>query len=248
MFCGSGSSNMQSAKKLSPVHLKVQESGAQFAEVSGWQVPEVFSSIENETMSAREGVVLADGSASGKILVEGNSAASVFESVMETSSMPISLAIGQGMSTGDHGRLYRLRDDLFFLRTPPGIEAALVQQLSESILSLSAEVSVTDITHGRADLILLGPSSIELLSRLCGLDFHPDRFPKRTAKQSSVAKTRQLILRRDFGDIPAFSLVGARSQAGYLWETIIVAGHDLNIIPIGQATLERLREKANQEL
>jgi heterotetrameric sarcosine oxidase gamma subunit len=229
---------MLSAKKLTPIHLTAQELGAQFIEMAGWQVPRVFSTVDGEEAIARQGVVLADGSATGKILVEGGSAESVLRAV---TALP-SLAIGQGVIGGDFGHLYRLRNELFFFHTAPGSEEAVVQKLIESAQSLAAEVSVTDVTHGQADLILIGPYSPILLSRLCGLDFHPSQFPNLTAKQSSVAKTRQLILRRDLGEYPAFSLIGARSLANYLWKTLFEAGRDLNIAPIGQAAMARLPE------
>ncbi len=229
---------MKSAKKLSPVHLRTQELGAQFVEMAGWQVPQAFGSVDDEEIIAREGVVLADGSATGKILVEAESA----ESILQTVTALPAPEIGQGVIAGEFGHLYRLRNELFFLHTWPGSEGAVVQLLEESAQSLAVEASITDVTHGQADLMLIGPFSSELLSRLCGLDFHPEQFPNLTAKQSSVAKTRQLILRRDLGEYPTFSLIGARSLADYLWETIFEAGQDLNIAPIGQAALQRMQE------
>ena len=63
-------------------------------------------------------------------------------------------------------------------------------------------------------------------------------FPNGTAKQSSVAKTRQLIIRQDIGDLPAYVLIGARPLAAYLWETILQAGEDLGIQAIGITALE----------
>jgi heterotetrameric sarcosine oxidase gamma subunit len=98
------------------------------------------------------------------------------------------------------------------------------------------------MTHGRAELRLIGPASAELLSRLCGLDFHPSAFPNLTARQSSLAKTTQLIIREDIGALPAYSLVGARSLGAYLWLAIMQAGRDLDIGPLGQAALDRVRE------
>ena len=98
-------------------------------------------------------------------------------------------------------------------------------------------ITVTDVTHGSAELWLIGPNSAELLSRLCGLDFHDSQFPSGTAKQSSVAKTTQLIIRRDLGEQPAYALIGGRSLAAYLWQTIMEAGQDLDIQPVGNAVL-----------
>jgi heterotetrameric sarcosine oxidase gamma subunit len=101
-------------------------------------------------------------------------------------------------------------------------------------------ITVTDVTHGNAELWLIGPNSAELLSRLCGLDFHDSQFPNGTAKQSSLAKTTQLIIRRDLGDVPTYALIGGRSLAAYLWQTILEAGQDWGIQPTGLAALRPL--------
>jgi sarcosine oxidase gamma subunit len=68
---------------------------------------------------------------------------------------------------------------------------------------------------------------------LCGLDFHPAAFPKGSAKQSSVAKTTQLVVCHDLAETAAYSIIGGRSLAAYLWETILVAGRDLGVRPVG---------------
>ncbi len=231
----------QSPAKLTPVHDAARELGANFVDLAGWQMPQVFTTPEEEVTVARQSVALADGSASGKILFEGWPAEIVLQ---ETFAIP-SLAIGQGVIV-DSKRVYRLRVDQFFIHLDPGTEDAVVETLTGAVDKSDELVTVTDITHGRADLLLVGPQCTELLSRLCSLDFHPSQFPDQSAKQSSVAKTRQLILRRDLkpqdeAPIPAFSLIGDRSLAPYLWQTILQAGQDLDLAPIGQSALERLQ-------
>ena len=228
---------IQSPRMMSPIHGHASKLGAQFVELAGWQTPQVYQTVEEEMATARHGVALADASSSGKIVVEGSPA----ETVLQVAWAMPATNIGQGV-IGDAGRLYRLRKDQFFIHLPAGAEEDVTRHLIEVMQETGETVSVTDITHGRADLLLVGPSSPVLLSRLCGLDFHPGQFPDLTAKQSSVAKTRQLILRRDLGDMPAYSLIGARSLAAYLWETILEAGRDLDIVPIGQAAVERLQQ------
>jgi sarcosine oxidase gamma subunit len=77
--------------------------------------------------------------------------------------------------------------------------------------------------------------SAELLGRLCALDFHPGQFPDSSARQTSVAKTTQLIIRDDLDDgrVLSYSVVGARSLGAYLWEAILDSGRDLDIRPLG---------------
>ena len=55
-----------------------------------------------------------------------------------------------------------------------------------------------------------------------------------------MAKTHQLILRQDYGALTAYRLIGDRSLAIYLWETIIKAGQDLGAAPIGARALGSL--------
>ena len=222
---------MSKVVKYSPLHSTTQALAAHFTEVAGWQTPETFTGVEDETAAARRRVALADVSANGKILVQGQAAATVL--------LAVSLEIGTGMAT-DLGHVYRLRPDLFFISTPPGAEADAVHSIQVAAPAAADLVTVTDVTHGRAELQLMGPHSRDLLSRLCGHDFHPAAFPNHAARQSSVAKSTQLIIRRDRGQLPAFALIGACSLAAYLYDTILQAGRDLDITPIGQAALREI--------
>jgi heterotetrameric sarcosine oxidase gamma subunit len=223
--------------KLTPLYTIAQNLNAQFTEQAGWRVPLNFSDFEAEIAAARDKVALADCSANGKLTIEGQQAATFLQTIWEVSS----LEIGKGVVMAN-GEVYRLRADMFFISTPPGGEAQALQTLAGAAQSFADLITVTDITHGRAELRLVGPASAELLSRLCGLDFHPGMFSNLAAKQGSVAKTAQLIIRRDLGQIPAFSLIGSSSLGAYLWETIMQAGRDLAIAPIGQAALKALDE------
>lgn len=222
--------------KYSPISTKARKSGVEFVIQDGWQVPRVFSTVDKEVAAGREAVALADTSANGKIQVEGDTAESLLQRVWNVSK----LDIGVGAEVGS-SQVFRLRGDLFFVRTLPGGEEEALNSLAQSDQDFDELVTVTDITHGRSELLLIGPNSAELLSRLCGLDFYPSKFPNLTAKQSSVAKIKQLILRRDISELPVYALIGDRSLAAYLWETILEAGRDLKITPMGRAALDSLR-------
>ena len=132
------------------------------------------------------------------------------------------------------------------MSTPPGRETEANEALNKAVRGENAFVTVTDVTHGRSELTIVGPRGPRLLSRLCGLDFQTQAFPNNYARQSSLAKTSQLIIRSDClsasgaETIVAFTLIGARSLAAYLWETVLEAGRDLDIAPIGQAALVQL--------
>lgn len=101
-------------------------------------------------------------------------------------------------------------------------------------------VTVTNLTHAWSEIRVLGTSASTLMSRVCGLDFADGAFPDGAAKQTSVARTTQLVIRRDIDDLQAYSVLGARSLAVYIWDILMEAGADLRIGPVGQGAVRVL--------
>ena len=219
--------------KLTPLHAIAQRLEAKFTEQSGWRIPEVYTTLEAEIAAASERIALADETPNGKLLVEGEGAESVLMDAFDLGSLKI--------NEGRDG-IYRLRNDLFFISTPPGREVSTQKKLTTASAKSETFVTVTDITHGRAEIRVIGPNSQALLSKLCGLDFHSSAFPNETAKQSSLAKTTQLIIRRDIGELPTFSIIGTQSLGPYVWDTMMEAGKEFGLVPIGRAALVALIE------
>ena len=218
--------------KQSPIHFQALKMGARFTEGAGWEIPALFSMVETELSAVRNHVALADVSDRGKLFVEGNTAESIL-------GLSAALAVGEGVLQ-DGRSIFRLRSDQFFVNTTANLLEGVAAELAALAEQAAELITVTDMTHGRSQLLVVGPKSGELLSRLCGLDFQDGRFPDQTARQSSVAKTRQLILRQDMAGLATYSLIGSRSLAAYLWQTILEAGRDLDIAPIGQVTVDRI--------
>ena len=217
--------------KLTPLHSIAQRLGATFTEQRGWRIPEVYTTLEDEIAAARKGLALADETPNGKLLLEGDRAESVLMNAFDLDTLKI--------NEGRDG-IYRLRNDLFFISTPPGREVSAQKKLTAASAASEQFVTVTEVTHGRSEIRVIGPDSQQLLSKVCGLDFHPTAFPNETAKQSSLAKTAQLIIRRDIGELPAFSIIGAQSLGPYVWDTVMEAGREFGLVAIGLSALDLL--------
>ena len=225
------------ATALSPLHSRLRTLDAEFAGRDGWQVAERFP--EEGPDAAVRGVAIADESANGKLQVQGGDAEGLVGAAF--SAPPLAVGKSASIETLGPGRVCRLRRDLFFIGTAPGEVAGALHRLhSEQGASENAETAVTDLTHGRSALRLVGPAAPELLSKVCGLDFDPRRFPDGAARQSSVAKTRQLIVRGDVGGLPSYSLIGGRSLGAYLWDTLMQAGAEFAVAPLGLRDLRAL--------
>lgn len=247
--------------KSSPIEDMARKQGAAMDERAGWRVVKRFGAPADEMRAARERVALADETPNGKLLLEGTEAAAVVPSAFAVPAP----AINRGAAF-ESGFIYRLRHDLFFISTRPGSERIVAEQADAAARSLlllpsgsppasggsgggtpgepGAFVTLTDVTHGNAEFRVVGPDSAALLSKLCGLDFHPRVFPNHCAKQTSLAKTVQLIIRRDIGTLPAYSVIGGRSLGAFLWEAILRAGHEFGIAPVGNDTIRELEQAA----
>lgn len=215
-------------KKRSPIHDIAVELNAEFVVQDGWVVPQKYGAVSATKDDMIHSVILCDRSENGKCRIEGKTAGPF----LQADDLPINAG-----KTIESGQLYRLRQDLFLLCTRAPMadtEASLAQRAKDS----PDLITVTDMTCGQAELWLIGPKSVAVLSRICGLDFHDGHFPNGAAKQSSAAKTNQIIIRGDLGDVPAYILIGPRSLAAYLWNSIMKAGQDLGILPVTTSTLE----------
>ena len=87
----------------------------------------------------------------------------------------------------------------------------------------------TDITHGKAVLRLAGVAASEVLSKICGLDFHQTVFPSQHVTQTSAAKIKTLIARYDEGETPTYFLHVNRPLGQYFWETMWDAGQEFGL-------------------
>lgn len=219
--------------KLSPIHDVAAQAGATMGKRAGWLVAQRFAGA---TADLTTGVGLVDESHCGKIIIHGDDAGRLLTAFGLTTPE----SIGEGVVT-ESLAAYRLRPDQIFINTAPGAEAEVLSSLS-SAQREDEHVTISDLTHGRAQLRLIGLATAELLSRACSLDLRATAFPDRTARQSSVAKTTQLIIRHDLnsGQLPSFVLIGARSFGAYLWDTLFDLGRDLAVQPLGTDDLSQI--------
>ena len=216
--------------------------GARFVETGGgWLIADAFAESASEEAAANDRLAMADVSAEGNLRVEGADAGAVLRAAY---GLPV-LAIGESAPAGT-GRCYCLRPDLFSVLTAPGDEDTNIGVIDSAALADGCRITATVMTHGQASIRIIGPRVAELMSKLCGLDFSPAAFPDGTAKRSSFAKTAQLVVHRDVGQLPSFTVVGARSVAAYVWETISEAGEEYGITPIGQDALLKIASDSNE--
>jgi heterotetrameric sarcosine oxidase gamma subunit len=212
--------------RLSPVHGRHIELGADFTEMEAWAVPQVYQDAGQERSALRERVALADLSFNGKVNVRGEAAGDLIARAFQMVHNPV----GRLLAATNGLRSLPLAADEFLLLSGPGGEDEIVRCLSETG---DGSVTVVDLTHGLAGFWLAGPDSPHLLSKLCALSFDTRDFPDGHVAQSSLAKVHATILRHDRGRLPAYEFYVERPYGEYLWDVILDAGTEFGILPAG---------------
>jgi heterotetrameric sarcosine oxidase gamma subunit len=142
------------------------------------------------------------------------------------------MAIGAVESVSD-GVLVRLRRDEFVLLTPD------LKPTMDRLAAKPAErlITLTDITHGRGIICVVGARASNVLPKVCALDFADAKFPDLRAAQAILANVRALVIRMDTAQTSAYFLVIERSMTGYVWQVIYDAAQEWSGIVLSQDSL-----------
>jgi glycine cleavage system aminomethyltransferase T len=105
---------------------------------------------------------------------------------------------------------------------------------------LDAPADATDVTSVYTNLLLAGPRSRQVLSKLTSLNLTEQSLPNLSCAQSGVAHVHCIILREDLPSMPAYHLLAGRDFAESLWESIEHAGKEFELRPFGETALRAL--------
>ncbi|MGD6980164.1 MULTISPECIES: 2Fe-2S iron-sulfur cluster-binding protein [Citricoccus] len=95
------------------------------------------------------------------------------------------------------------------------------------------QVSVVDLTHGRAMFRLTGREVTDLLASVCALDLSDDLVPDGSTLRTTVAGVVTDLVRLDEGGRPSYLLHCERSSGIYLSETLLDTGRDRGLTDAG---------------
>ncbi len=100
-------------------------------------------------------------------------------------------------SASDHGELYAIGPDHWLLRTGIDKEDKLMKQIN--LTAVPGNISAVLISDALAFFSLGGTEADEVISSLCPLDIHPDKFPKNGVSYTEVFGLKALLIRRMHG-------------------------------------------------
>ena len=250
--------------RRSPIHDLLDERGAVWGEVAGWERANWFAQpnqkrayeyswgrqnwFENqaaEHRAIREGVGLFDMSSFGKIRVEGRDAAKFLARVCAADT---DVAVGRIVYTqmlNERGGIEsdltvtRLSETAFLLVVPAATVPKDLSWLRRNVRDDFAVV--TDVTAAEATLVVMGPRSRDLLQRVSPHDFSNGNHPFGTWQEIEIGMGIARAHRVTYvGELGWEIYVGA-DQAAHVAGAILDAGADVGLKLCGLHTLDSCR-------
>jgi glycine cleavage system aminomethyltransferase T len=217
---------MKEPYKLSPMHHWHVQHRARMAVVQGWLRAVVYTTVEEEIATTKGGVSICDVTALTKIVIEGEESAEFLRR-----KFGISISPGQSITVGPRNSLTvaRLVSNKFVLCTDAEQRESFLLTVNDS----SSEdhcVHVNDVTSSYAAIRLLGPMSRDVLKR-CGAAPVDHLAPGRCV-QITTARVWSLLMHQP-APANAWLLLISRDYGEYVWESILHAGREVGIRPIG---------------
>ena len=230
--------------RRSTLHAFHLSANATMSEVSGWQCPNVYRSVEDEVQAVQERVGLHDASSLTTLEIQGKdtlSSLAEWLSVDAPQTGAVARIQPQALSLAPDTNvlLCCLTKNRARLLTPPGTAHAVQSQFASA--KVTDCIHITDITSSLTAIQIAGPRSREVLSKLTALDLRPTQFPDLSCAQISLAKVHTFVIRADIQTHLSYQIYCGREFGEYMWEALLDAGQEFAAIPVGMAAQQRLQ-------
>ena len=253
--------------RTTPMYERLREKGAVHTEAFGWERPKWFSTdgreeecgfrhnnvfevVAGECKAVRERVGVMELSSFSKYEVKGPDAEKFLNRVC-ANKMPVrdGRIILAHLLT-EHGRIEneftitRLANNHFYLLSAAVSELRDFDLLNHRILE-KENVKITNITDDWGVLLLAGPQSREVLSKLTSADIRNEQFRWLSAQTIDVSGIELRALRVNYVGELGWELHVPMNQLKPLYEAVWSAGESFGIADFGTYAMNSLRmEKA----
>ena len=205
-----------------------------------------FESVGEEHRSTREKVALFDQSSFAKFRVEGLDAEKALSWLCANDISKPAGSITYTQMLNDKGGIEcdltvaQHTEHEYYLVTGTGFRTHDLSWIKNNIPA-DLDVNVTDITEDWATLAIMGPDARRVLEQITENDVSHTVFPFSTVKKIKVAGKDLLALRVTYVGELGWELHMPRAAAAIVYEALVTAGKEFNIIDAGYRAIESLR-------
>jgi len=254
-------------QRMSPLYEKLKNKGGVFTETFGWERPKwysldgreeeysfhhnnTFEVVRDECLAVRERVGILDLSGFAKYDVTGKDA-EVFLNRLCANRMPRKtggIVLAHILSV--NGRILgevtitRLGDEHFYLLSAAGAELRDFDHLTQGVAA-DEHVAIENVTDNRGVLVLAGPRSRDVLSKLTDAPLDNQSFRWLNGQAISVAGISTRAMRVNYVGELGWELHPPMQDLETVYDAIWEAGSEFGIADFGLYAVNSLRiEKA----
>ena len=232
--------------KHSPSFARHMTSATHFFDFAGYEMPEYYTSMEEETKACRERVILFDGHAMGEVHLVGKDALAAMQKlcVADISRLRPGRCAYTSMCKEDGGIFddfvaFCIAPDHYLMtvaavnvdKAPPWIEEH-IQGMDCHMLNLSS---------GTTCLEIQGPRSRDVLMKLTDTDVSNEALPYFSFFQGKVAGIDALVARLGVTGELGYEIFFPAEWALDVYDAIMEAGEEFGIAPCGLGTVRNFR-------
>lgn len=245
--------------RMTPIHRWHVANGVSFEDVGQWKRPwyyprpgeSIQDAVDRECLATRQAIAILDASTLGKIDIQGPDTAEFLNRVytngwkkLEIGRCRYGVMCGEDGMVFDDGVTTRLGEHHYWMTTTSGNAARVLAWLEEWLQTEWPELKVycNSTTEHWATVGIAGPFARQLLSKLTDdIDLDPKAFPFMTYRAGTVAGMAARVFRISFTGESSFEINVPARYGLALWNTLMTAGEQYGITPIGTESMHVLR-------
>ncbi len=258
--------------RTAPCYDRMKKLGAVFGHKFGWERPNFFATdgmeqkdhwsfrrsnwfkaVEKECKNVKENVGLLDMTAFAKCRIKGPNAESFLDNLI-ANKLPksvgrINLCHALNTNGGVHSEFTIMREaeDSFYL-----VSAGAFQRLDHDWINKwmpnDGSVNFENLTSSIGVLVVSGPKSRELLSRVSKDDFSKENFKWLSSKKVDIGFATANALRMNFVGELGWELHHPIEYQNHIFDKLFEAGEDLGLKPYGIRAMNSLRVEKSYKL
>lgn len=211
-----------------------------------------FEFVGQEARHVHEKVGLLDMSAFAKMEVTGPGAAQWLESILTTKvpkvgRVQLSYLLTKRGGVRSEFTIYAMGPSAFYLVSAGALERHDHDYL-EKLAPTDGSVKLSRVTTQYGVLVLAGPRSRALLSKLTDTDLSNNAFPWLTGKMISVGAASALAIRVNYVGELGWELHHPIEMQNYIFDKLFEAGAEFDLKPFGIKAMDSLRLEKGYKL
>ncbi|UOA32258.1 Sarcosine oxidase subunit alpha [Sulfitobacter sp. DSM 110093] len=244
--------------RRTPLHDWHEANGAIWEPVGQWRRPYAYvqsgesthDAVMREVTNTRQNLGLLDASTLGKLIVRGPDAARFLDmmytnmmSTLKPGKCRYGLMCNENGFLIDDGVVARLDEQTFLCHTTTGGADSIHAHMEEWLQTewWDWKVHVVNATEHYAQVAVVGPNARKCLEKLGGMDLSREALGFMEWTEGELGGFKVRVFRISFSGELSYEIAVEAGQGQAFWDALLIAGHDLGVMPYGTECLHILR-------